>query len=239
MSQYITGIAPETPGYGLFHVLPQLGPLDSATAVVPSVKGPIRVLAAKDTNRFRLNVSAPSGTEAIIGIPRKNCQVHSVAVNGTLLWSNGVYSGSVSGLNYVGADTAFIIFKAVPGEWHFTANVLWTPPGSTRMEGFSGEGTAPLLTCAPNPFNPLVKVVLSVMDKTGASGKNESRKLSVFDIRGIQVASLEPSEVRYNSSHLATYSWQWNAKQAASGAYIVKVNTGNGKTLTQKIVLMR
>jgi hypothetical protein len=111
--------------------------------------------------------------------------------------------------------------------------------GSLTGIDLSPESPTTVFSLSPNPFNPSVKVLLRITDKDGFAGKTVDRSLSVFDISGIRVASIVPSEVSYNNGKQVTCVWQWNAKQAASGAYVIRVNMGNGKTLTRKVMLMR
>jgi hypothetical protein len=102
------------------------------------------------------------------------------------------------------------------------------------------ENLNDIFAVSPNPFNPVVSVLLRITDKNGFAGKKWNRMLSVFDIRGVRVASLEPSRFRYNSANqISSTTWQWNAGQAASGAYVIRIDAGNGKVLTKKVVLTK
>jgi len=103
----------------------------------------------------------------------------------------------------------------------------------------SQENQGAVFSLSPNPFNPSVSVLLRITDKDGFAGKKWDRMLAVYDIHGKRVASLEPSSISNNSNQQVTYAWQWNAKQSASGTYVIRVNAGNGKTLTRKMILMR
>jgi len=69
LSQYVAGVAPETPGWGRFHVFPQLGELTSVKAVVPTIRGNIVVSHRREASAFYMDVVYPKGTTAVIGIP--------------------------------------------------------------------------------------------------------------------------------------------------------------------------
>lgn len=123
MSQYVAGIAPETPGFGVYHVLPQVDDSFRVTdAVVVSVKGDIRVRAGRDNGQVVLDLVSPAGTEAIVGIPRTGNVFASILANGTEVWNNGVYTGSVAGLVAGTQDGRFIRFRVQPGTWRFIAD---------------------------------------------------------------------------------------------------------------------
>ena len=59
LSQYGAGVAPVTPGYGSYHVLPQMGPLKYIKTVVPTVKGEIKLQLDNQTDYFPLDWILP------------------------------------------------------------------------------------------------------------------------------------------------------------------------------------
>jgi len=111
---------------------------------------------------------------------------------------------------------------------------------SSSVEKHSGNSIlSDMFSVSPNPFNPSVRVVVRMSSKDGFGGKKWNPKLSVYDIRGSLVGALEPENIYWNNVNQMTCSWRWDAKLAASGAYVVRVDAGNGKTLTRKVVLTR
>lgn len=72
LSQYGAGVAPVTPGYATYHVLPQMGPLKTIKTTVPSVKGNIDVELRKEADAFSLKLNSPANTTAIVGIPKRD-----------------------------------------------------------------------------------------------------------------------------------------------------------------------
>ena len=126
MSQYIAGVAPTSPGYATFQVLPLLGDLTRASATVPSIKGTIKVDITRTTGAFTLMVTAPAGTAATVGIPLTSfvggpSSMH-VTANGTSVFDAGTFAaGAVPGVSDGGQSEGFLKFKVVPGSWTFMA----------------------------------------------------------------------------------------------------------------------
>ncbi len=121
LSQYGAGIAPVTPGYGTYHVLPQMGPLKHIRTIVPSVKGDIKLELHNQPDSFTMDLTSPEGTSAIVGIPRTAAENVSIKVNGTLVWRNGKSEGTLKGLNFLENGKNYIKFSVEPGKWSFKA----------------------------------------------------------------------------------------------------------------------
>lgn len=69
LSQKLCGIEPLEPGFKHFRIAPQLGYLDEASAVVPTVQGDIRVVIKKQGNRLIVHAVIPQGTTAVVALP--------------------------------------------------------------------------------------------------------------------------------------------------------------------------
>lgn len=122
LSQYATGIAPTTPGYETYHVLPQMGPLKFIKTVVPSVKGDIPLELNNETDAFSIKLVSPKGTTAIVGLPkRQGSPVRSITANGLTVWENSKKVKSVKGLKFLEETEHYIKFEAQPGDWEFSA----------------------------------------------------------------------------------------------------------------------
>jgi len=78
----------------------------------------------------------------------------------------------------------------------------------------------------PNPFNPVTTINYSIP-------KLSEVQVIVYDITGRQVTTLV--EATQEPGH---YTVQWNAHEAASGLYFLKL-TSNGKTQTRKMMLLK
>ncbi len=118
LSAVVAGIGPETPGYGTYHVLPHLGFLKEANAIVPSVKGDITVMIKKDS-LFNLQLVSPVSTMAVVGIPKDEVP-NRITVNGVEIW-NGNYIGGIVGVTWKGEDPNYYKFNVEPGSWEFSA----------------------------------------------------------------------------------------------------------------------
>lgn len=122
MSRDIAGVAPETPGYDTYRILPRLGPLTNVRARVPSIRGNIDVDIARVAGSLTMRVASPRGTTATVGVPRLpgNCRI---TVNGSLLFGDGKPAGeTVPGVRYLKNDAAFIYFTVQPGSYTFRAS---------------------------------------------------------------------------------------------------------------------
>ncbi|MCX6327192.1 MAG: discoidin domain-containing protein [Bacteroidia bacterium] len=134
LSQIITGVAPEEPGWKTFHVLPKETFLTSIKVVVPSVKGDVKVEIKKNTTEYSIALISPQNTNAIVGIPKVSfSSLKSIKVNGVTIWE-GSYKGGVKGISWNGEDAGYIKFNAIPGNWNF-----------------AGTGTLPITSPKPEP----------------------------------------------------------------------------------------
>jgi hypothetical protein len=122
LAQYGTGVAPETPGYETYHVLPQMGLLKHIKTTVPSVKGDINVALLNEPGVFTLELISPADTTAIVGIPNSGRNFTSVEANGTTVWCNGKAAKALEGLTFLENTEHYIKFSVVPGSWSFNAN---------------------------------------------------------------------------------------------------------------------
>lgn len=122
LSQYGAGVAPITPGYGSYHVLPQMGPLKYIQTVVPSVKGDITLDLQNQPDAFTMKLISPQATEAIVGLPKRpGASVRQVTVNGKTVWKDGQVGRLPEGLSFVAETEHYIQFSAQPGKWQFSA----------------------------------------------------------------------------------------------------------------------
>ena len=119
LSQYGAGVAPVTPGYGIYHVLPQMGHLKYIKTTVPSVKGHVDLELRNEADRFTMNLTSPADTTAVIGIPKRpGSSISSIKANGNTIWKNGKPEGS-RGLTFSEETEHYITFSVQPGRWAF------------------------------------------------------------------------------------------------------------------------
>jgi hypothetical protein len=83
-----------------------------------------------------------------------------------------------------------------------------------------------LASAFPNPFNSVTKISYGLPEATHVA-------IRVFDISGRLV-----SELINETQSSGTYSVCWNARDVASGVYVLRLVSG-GREFTQKVVLMR
>ena len=122
LSQYGAGVAPVTPGYGTYHVLPQMGPLKQIRTTVPSVKGNIEVELLNESDAFTMKLNSPADTTAIIGMPKgPGSTVTRIEANGTTVWQDGKPKG-LHDLEFLEETEHYITFSVQPGQWSFEAH---------------------------------------------------------------------------------------------------------------------
>jgi hypothetical protein len=123
LSQYGAGVAPVTPGYGTYQVLPQMGPLKHIKTTVPSVKGNIDVELLRKPNFFSINLVSPDGTMAMVGIPKNSdTAVTGIQANGVSVWRKGKADKKTEGLIDIDESEHYIVISVEPGPWTFKAH---------------------------------------------------------------------------------------------------------------------
>lgn len=116
LSQYVAGVSPVDPGYETFQVKPQLGDLTEVLAVVPSVKGDIKV-HIQTLNRYDMQLEIPKGSKAIVFLPPG---AKTIEINGTILIRDGV-SKRVKGVTLIEKGQERHkqpAIQADPGQYH-------------------------------------------------------------------------------------------------------------------------
>ena len=128
LSQYGAGVAPVTPGYETYHVLPQMGPLKHIRTTVPSVKGDIEAELRNDADTFTINLVSPEQTTAIVGIPKRpDSSIARIEVNGETVWADGKPEDhDVSGICFNEETAHYVTFSVQPGQWGFRASLSRT-----------------------------------------------------------------------------------------------------------------
>lgn len=121
LSKFIAGIAPETPGWSTYHVLPQEAFLTSVKVKVPTTKGMIQVGIQKNEKQYKIGLTSPLLTSAIVGIPKASfTTISKISVNGKKIW-DGSFKAAVKGVSWIGEDSGYLKFKVEPGTWSFVA----------------------------------------------------------------------------------------------------------------------
>ena len=119
LSQYLCGIEPIKPGYTLFKITPRPSGIERASAKIQSVKGEIASSFIDSKGNFELDVTIPSGTEAVIGIP--DYSFREIRANGKVVWRNRNFSNNKIVIGIKDNTTGHIKFKVRSGKWKFIA----------------------------------------------------------------------------------------------------------------------
>jgi hypothetical protein len=140
LSKFIAGVSPESPGWTLYHVLPQEAFLTSVDTTVPTVQGQVSVSIRKTASKYSLSVTSPSNTTAIVGIPKRSfTKLDSIKVNGAAIWK-GSFIGKTEGVSFNNEDATYVTFKVKPGTWNFVGagSVKMTTPKKPAVPGKPG-----------------------------------------------------------------------------------------------------
>ena len=125
LSQYASGIAPTEPALASYHVFPQMGPLKSVHAVVPTAHGLIDLKMQRGEATFRLDLDSPSGTNALVGIPKEAIGTDTtIAVNGNPIPKGNPSIRDPHAVTYAGQDQHYWKFHTPPGRWRFEARAV-------------------------------------------------------------------------------------------------------------------
>jgi len=122
MSQYFAGIAPLEPAFMRFGVFPQLGKLNTVEAAIDTRYGKIAVDIKRETARFRLVLSAPQGTTAVVGIPMEQ-GIDEVRLNGRIVWTQEQHKVAMDGVWELDVADGYLRFEVGAGEWAFLAEM--------------------------------------------------------------------------------------------------------------------
>ena len=180
LSQIIAGISPSEAGWSTYHVFPKEAFLTSIKVVVPSIKGNIKVEMEKTTTEYKLELTSPDNTTAIVGIPKGSfSNLKSIKVNGSTIW-DGTFKSGMKGISWNGEDARYIKFNASPGKWSFV-----------------GSGTLPITSPKPPQMVPANDLLL---DKKMWSA-SASVKDSLFLFSGAKIPVEVPAANAIDGDH--------------------------------------
>ena len=123
LSQFAAGVAPEQPGYSVYHIFPQMGDLNEIHSVQQTVKGDIRIDLLRTYRQFQASTTILPDSRAIIGIPAaKGDRMNTISVNGKTIWRHGIFDVAAQDLVYLGQKEGYIQFSVrTPGTYLFLA----------------------------------------------------------------------------------------------------------------------
>jgi hypothetical protein len=123
LSRCVLGVAPLTPGYETYQVMPQMGHLRTIDATVPTMKGAISVSLERDDSTFVLRLTSPPATTAVVGIPKyRDHPLEQISVRHRVIWHATDPGEEVDGIRFQGENASFVTFLVEPGEWEFKAS---------------------------------------------------------------------------------------------------------------------
>ncbi|MGV3763612.1 alpha-L-rhamnosidase-related protein [Parapedobacter sp.] len=78
----LMGVEPLEPGWRVFRVRPQIGSLAWATAVVPTIRGSVRLSCRQDNDTYTLELTVPGNTTAQVELPYAGKKRPAMTING-------------------------------------------------------------------------------------------------------------------------------------------------------------
>lgn len=122
MSKFMAGIAPTAPGYDTYKVEPRMGELKHIEALVPSIKGNIKIEANKTCCGFAMQLESPADTIATVSVPCCGfAQNADICVNGVKLIENGSAVAELDGVAFKQKNGDRFEFEVRPGTWSINA----------------------------------------------------------------------------------------------------------------------
>ena len=101
LSQYAGGVAPTSPGWTTYRILPQMGALTDLRTVTPTPQGAITLAMTRGDAAFTATLDSPAGSVATFGLPRASPPWDAVDVDGVAVVLDGI-ARTVGGGRYLG-----------------------------------------------------------------------------------------------------------------------------------------
>jgi len=123
LSRYIAGVAPTSPGWSTFEVLPKEAFLRSLAVGLDTIKGRVEMDLLKTAETYSLAVSVPVGARATIGIPTSSfSKLNSASLNGATIWDGVAPTGLPVGVECLGIVNGHLRLSVPAGDWKFVAH---------------------------------------------------------------------------------------------------------------------
>lgn len=124
----VLGIAPET-ATGGFRFVPHPGDLTSVEGRITMPQGAVNASWSRNASAgtFTAHLVSPAGTTGRIGVPKFGSSTVSVTVNGSVVWSGGVFTPRI-GITGATQDDSYIYLTGVaPGTYDLSATGIGNP----------------------------------------------------------------------------------------------------------------
>lgn len=121
LSKYIAGVVPTAVGWSEYQVMPELVHFKTLKKTIPTVKGNIDLDMSLNDTEYRLKLTSPQETTAIVGIPKEGKQVVLIEVNGAVVWKKGKAKTGAKEPLFLGQDEKYISYKLGSGNYKIVA----------------------------------------------------------------------------------------------------------------------
>lgn len=144
--------------------------------------------------------------------------------------TNDLIENHIEGAQRVDDTSTYITNYLNTTSDHFPVLTRFYFGTMTSIDDFDQEIplTVSLSQNYPNPFNPSTNIQFQLSN-------HEQISLTVYDIMGRRVATLINSEMRAPGTHTVTF----NASNLSSGMYLYRLRLSNGKSLINKMMLIK
>ncbi len=115
MSQYITGLTPDGPGYKNIAIFPQPSGLKSAEMGAQTEAGFIETNFEDDEEEFEIEVKSPEGKTLTIGLPKTNKPFKKITINNKKVWQNGKIRNRKN-ISFKGETDQHYVFQIPSGD---------------------------------------------------------------------------------------------------------------------------
>jgi hypothetical protein len=123
LSQYVAGVAPTSPAWKTYQVLPQMGALKSVSTVTPTPYGLITLDMTQAEGTFDATLDSPAGTVATFGLPLTAATAwESARIDDEIVILDG-HAIAIGTSRYLGEINGRHAFELSPGFHHIEASV--------------------------------------------------------------------------------------------------------------------
>ena len=121
LSKYVVGAEPTELAWSAYQILPNMAHMKRLHQLIPSVKGDIEYKISRSNDTINIELSSPSDTTALIGIPTQYFDLSTVHINNRKVWQNGETNKQIKGAKFVEQNDNYLLFEMSPGEWKIKA----------------------------------------------------------------------------------------------------------------------
>jgi len=220
------GLAPNSAGYAEIRFRPEVvGTLNNAAGYVQTPNGTASSSWSYANKIFDQDITIPAGSTGLVYLPSVGSAVDSAVVydGQTVIFKNGLASGTVSGVAYDSITAnKYVVWSVVAGKYHFRAGPPNTPPPA-------------LTNVVPGSTIKVPRFSFTCM--------GNRQYIDISEVRGLRICNPAGKTVRAIAVSRDSRGVTWDGKNdlgapVSAGVYMVRI-WGNGGYKTVKINVCR